>query len=649
MALPNFAINPYVQPYVGGVQKETGELISQRVQDYDIAAENYDVLGYQTDTLLQNVAPFEADRLYGQELMGKYRNVINEAAERGDYEFMVRDVKKAARQFGAETSPLVARRKAFDGYKQTVQEQYQKGDIDLEMYNAALNRTIADNSNVDKQTVMSGAFSGFVPTKKMDLTKYLDDFIKGMEAQGRIGKITENGDGTYSISGSEFRTWKDIEVAAQQALLGSSDYSNYATTLMSLGLMDKLQREENGALNAVKAKYTFSKDKTQQGFVPDWLAKKREQEALLRNMPSGPGAYSENYHNFNPLTGKKIIEDGTISIEDDYSFRKDGKYYTFTDENGRSISKNLVQQKVFEAYPAIRGANFGDNNLLQRAESLGYKTTQLDPQTEELERNKANKYFDEVVLKTLAYDKANGNIDEATSRLNMMTPTQLKAYRQQVKERLDKAHNVNKNILVPKWDKINFSDTKVIGDAQVSNAGVLAGKLGGRSLTPVTKLDGLNNKELRQVDVNTIYEKLNDEGWKVTELIDNGPLKINPTSENPGVLLTFKLEKEGQQRDFQIVAELGNSDQTPAFQALQNIMGKAISGVNETVQIGDNEFEIVNIPLENPTEGKGAFRTLIYDKSNNTMPIPVDMFPDYLMSISPTLSNEIKQLAVNQR
>lgn len=34
------------------------------------------------------------------------------------------------------------------------------------MYNAALSKTVNDNSNVDKATVMSGAFSGFIPSKK---------------------------------------------------------------------------------------------------------------------------------------------------------------------------------------------------------------------------------------------------------------------------------------------------------------------------------------------------------------------------------------------------------------------------------------------------------------------------------------------------
>lgn len=92
-------------------------MITQRRQEYDLSAEAADVLGYQTDTLKQNISPFEPDALYAGELMNKYRNEIDQWTERGDYENLTREVKRSTRQFQQEVTPLLARRKAFDDYK----------------------------------------------------------------------------------------------------------------------------------------------------------------------------------------------------------------------------------------------------------------------------------------------------------------------------------------------------------------------------------------------------------------------------------------------------------------------------------------------------------------------------------------------------
>jgi hypothetical protein len=654
MALPNFNINPYVQPYMGGIQKETGELMDQRVQDYDIAAEGYDVLGYQTDTLLQNVAPFEADRLYGQELMGKYRNVIGEAANRGDYEFMVRDVKKAARQFGAETSPLLARRKAFDGYKQTVQDQYQKGDIDLDMYNAALNKTVRDNSNVSKEAVQSGSFSGFVPTKKTDLTKYSDDIIKGMESQGLIGELISNPDGTYTIRGGEYRSAKDIEVAVRNALNGSSDVRNYEATLGALGLKDKFEYEKQSAINAVIAKYQFYKDKSQQGYQPEWYHNDNKPVAPVINAPD-VGFYNSAITN--PYEGLSIKEGVIVPDTHEYfEEREGGNYYKYVNAKGEPITITEVN----EAKKVLTMANTDNKAQRQTLADMGITPVQLS--SEELKTITAK--ADERLTKDA----------EAVFMLNKAeTDPMLKEALdnpQEYKEFLEDYSRINKG----RWNTTKFKNEVLKAYKEATETGkVLVGSrswenpnsqigvraikdpadkneilavLGAGEQTVVLSTD--KNSSGDREDINTVLTRLEKDGSKVTAIKKTGLTTWNPVGgENySGIRYSLITEKDGKTQTVQIVVPV----EDPLLQPSQAVMNKVYTGSRGIVpfrmNLGQDKsidvtFDVVTAPNTDPkTKKVNPFIGTIQVKNAKGEVVDVvatDKFPDYYKELIDTM------------
>src|SRR5690606_29153139 len=159
--------------------------------------------------------------------------------------------------------------------------------------------------------------------------------IKGMESQGKIGKLSvDHATGTYRITGGQYRTIEEIQKAAEQYLLGSSDYKNYAQTMSTLGLQNELTQEIIGAINAVGTKYQFNRPDDKLGFVPkDWLDKYIFDNS---NLQVAAGPVTDNLLARNQFEGQKILTDGSITGTDDYFIQdsKTGIWSKAIDEKG---------------------------------------------------------------------------------------------------------------------------------------------------------------------------------------------------------------------------------------------------------------------------------------------------------------------------
>lgn len=623
MALPDFNINPYVQPYVGGVQKEVGQLMNQRIQDYDLAAEQYDVLGYQTDTLLQNVAPFEADKLYGQELMGKYRKEVDAAAEKGDYEFMVRDVKRSARQFAAETAPLVARRKAFDDYRKTAQDLYQKGDIDLEMYNAAMQKTIQDNSNIDKEAVKTGSFSGFIPTKRIDISQALDDAIKGMEANGKIGKMQINSDGTYSIVGGEYRTAEDIYKAAVAYLEGSSDYRNYATTLATLGLGNKLMGETAKGLEYVQQKYKFNKPSAQQGFVPKDAWERIWEQMNPTPLTTSVGDVTENKA-IQDLYSKTKIKDGQVYGDDKYyTVNSDGTVNKYM-YNGKQISV----EEYRNAQKALASTGVGDPNLVTQ--------TVTGDELQKVSKIQ-NEQFNNLVINTFLSENGLdiGNISTSQRSTILNTPTaQAKLndpkYREQVYNKYQAALKNHQKVETMKWLKADPSSVKALLNVQQGNmANPLSGGFGGRRIgvlnTDAKDMGLSTGYQDGQSDMNTVLQRMKENGWEVKNMVERGLMFYNPLNSAPNSAgateVEVQAEKDGQVKYIRLAVELDVRDKKPMIAAIQQVGNAHLSGNGGRVPVPgtDKYWNVISVP--GYLQGKDGFVSKVFmeDKQGNKL------------------------------
>lgn len=645
MALPDFRINPYVSPYVGGVNRELGETIDQRVKTYEAAAEFDDVLGYQTDTLKQQIAPFEADNQYASELMNKYREGIAARAEKGDYENMTREVKRNARQFSQEVTPLIARKEAFNAYRSKIQDSYQKGEIDTEMYNAAMQKTIADNSNVDRTAVMSGSFSGFQPSKREDISKLLDDAIKGMEQQGYIGKIQVNPDGTYSVQGGKYRKAEDILEAAQQFLVGSSGYRNYATTLGALGLQGKLASETAAGLQYVTNKYKFHTPDAQQGFTPqnwlDWYDQKTYKPSM------SPSSVTDNPNATNKFEGTKFINGNLARDTEFYRVDKDGNYVGYYGADGNPIT---IASK--EGLDKARGAGARGSELL-------YTSKAVPPEGAARLREEQNQEFTKLVQDT--YLKQRGYVTHNEAERNAILSANnsrwnAPEYRKQVYDTYQKAIEQHKTTETFKWNKYKPSSSKLVGDItnMGKNSGVLETSLAGRPIAVLTKADGIPLKTGYQdgkKDINTVLSKL--DGWKPVTMVDNGVLAFNPHDGVPASSVTLTLEKDGEYRQVELAVGINQRDQTPKLQTLQNVALAHLSGNGGIVQVPGTDgfkYKVISIPNQiNPDSNSPGFTSYVVgmDKNGKEVGDRV-LFDQFTYQMGNQLSDEFNRFNANE-
>lgn len=655
MALPDFRINPYVAPYVGGLNKELGETVDQRVKTYEAAAEFDDVLGYQTDTLRQQIAPFEADSQYAGELMNKYRTGINERADKGDYENMLREVKRNARQFSQEITPLLARKEAFNAYRTKIQDAYQKGDIDTEMYNAAMQKTIADNSNVDRTAVMSGAFSGFQPSKREDISKLLDDAIKGMEQQGYIGKIQVNPDGTYSVQGGKYRKAEDILQAAQQFLLGSSGYKSYATTLGALGLNQKLASETANGLQYVANKYKFHTPDAQQGFAPqtwlDWYDQKTYKPSM------SPSSVTDNPNAVNQFEGTKFINGNLARDTEYYKVDKDGNYVGYYGYDGNPIT--VASKEGLDKARAAGAGGYGAFSTGKHVDELNYTSKAVTPEMAARLRAEQNEAFTKLVQDT--YLKQRGKItlneNERQAILSANNNTwNNPEYRKQVYDTYQKAIQQHKTTETFKWNKFKPSSTKLVGDISNvgKNSGVLETSLAGRPVAVLTKDGDIPLKTGYQdgkKDINTVLSKLS--GWKPVSMVDNGVLAFNPHDGVPASSVTLLLEKDGEYRQVELAVGINQRDQTPKLQTLQNVATAHLSGNGGIVQVPGTDgfkYKVISIPNQiNPDSNSPGFTSYVVgmDKDNKEVGDKV-LFDQFIYQMGNQLGDEFNRFNNNE-
>lgn len=656
MALPDFRINPYVAPYVGGLNKEIGETIDQRVKTYEAAAEFDDVLGYQTDTLKQQIAPFEADNSYASELMNKYRQGIAERAEKGDYENMTREVKRNARQFAQEVTPLMARKEAFNAYRKELQDRHEKGDIDTEMYTAALNRTVSDNSNIDRTAVMSGSFSGVRPSKREDISKLLDDAIKGMEQQGYIGKIQVNPDGTYSVQGGKYRKAEDILEAAKQYLVGSSSYRNYATSLGALGLEQKLASETASGLQYVANKYKFHTPDATQGFVPqtwlDWYDQKTYKPSM------SPSSVTDNPNATNQFENTKFVN-GFVGRDTDYQrFNStDGSYTSFTDAQGKPIT--VEEAKKRRSNEQLVGMTKAGEAFAGQTDAYIVNEKTVDKEQAQAIQNQQNEAFTKLVQDTYLKERGYVTHNDAERQAILSANNNRwnsSEYRKQTYDTYKKAIEQHKTTETFKWNKFKPSSTKLVGDIQNigKNSGVLETNLAGRPVSVLTKSNDIPLKTGYQdgkKDINTVLSKL--DGWKPVSMVDNGVLAFNPHDGVPASSVTLTLEKNGEYRQVELGVGINQRDQTPKLQTLQNVALAHLSGNGGVIQVPGTDgfkYKVISIPNQiNPDSNSPGFTSYVVgmDKNNKEVGDRV-LFDQFIYQMGNQLGDEFNRFANNE-
>lgn len=583
MPLPQFVINPYVQPSPGSITPEFKQAIGERVNQYNQNAEYDDVLGYATDSLLQNVSPFEGDINYAKQIMDESRQSIADRASKGDYENMTREVKRAARTFEGKVQPLLENQKRYSAYLNQMEDLYKTGKISLDTYGRAKNASLQGYGGLDPNNITGSYFRGFTPGADVNVADKVNKYLEGWKADGNA-KIIPDGQGGFTKVSWENADENDIERASQEFLKGDSEFGSYYQTQSVLQNTDRVNREVSDAISAGTRKYGFYKRDIDLKWEPEYINNNKNLLELARNLPMvnstatvNPGAvnvFDGQGLKTDDLTGKKILND-KVSQEN-------GKYYMFKDKGGNLVTKGdyLNAESAKEASKSSYGAaKIGmSENPYTKTEVSQEQALRLTTEANKLLVDMAGQLFLREAVKSGKINTILGD-DAAVAdylRINQGRFTS-KDYLKETSRLYDDAikntQQINDN---KRWDiglipgAVSPEFTKIEDDDALAN-------LAGQSVGILdTDIGGFRKGQ--KADLNSMLDKLSDDGYVVSGFKKLGPLQYNPYSDRPAMSYGVMLkDSDGKKKVMEIAAAMNDEELQPV-QDVYNLKYKGMSG-----------------------------------------------------------------------
>jgi len=604
--IPDLRINPYVQPYVGNTNREFDQTIDQNIQRFEQNQEFDDVLGYQTDTLLQNVAPFEGDIGYAKQLMNDSRKAIQSRVERGDYENMSREIKRNARDFAGKVQPLLENQKRFSSYLNTMEDLYKTGKISVDTYSKAKQASLGNYKGIDPTNIQGSLFRGFTPSPDINVADKIDKFFTGWKADGGA-KIIPDGQGGFTKVSWEAANENELNQAAQEYLMGDEEFKNYAQTQGVINNTDRVNNEvQNGILAGMK-KHGFYKGDISQQWEPEWLHNNKKSLELAQQLGSVPSSATLNPNavnifegqgqKFDSLTGKVILSD-LVSREGD-------KLYIFKDDKGNQISAsdyNTYESSRRRRQTVGEGVGIEGPSKYTKIEVTPEQAAKTTIEANQQLVNMASERFLQEAIKSgkikseqLLNDQQFVNDYLRINQGVFTKPKYLKDTYNYYSEAVKNSQQINDN---RRWDigaiagGVSPEFTKVQDDDILAN-------LTGQSVGILdTDIGGFRKGQ--KADLNSMLDKLQDDGYKVNSVRRLGPLKYNPYSNLPAISYAITLE-DGDKKVK--VMEIAAAVNDPELQPLQNVYNLAYKGMS-----GNVPFNAPNSPLGN-IQGQFRIRT----------------------------------------
>ena len=214
--MSRYNLRPYTSVYKDPGSVEINALQRQKFQQ---AFNADDMLAGAVDQM--QAADFEGDQNLKMELEKNTRQQLQDRSSRGDYETMMLDVSKSAREFSNEYQPIKQNAERYDAYKKRLQEAYEKGDIFADTYNKSLAKSNFGYSGLQRNedgSIDDGSyFNGYNFVKDVDIQDEMSTAMKDYAAK-KGGTITQQvGQGPnamYTIKiGESYKTvpTKDVE------------------------------------------------------------------------------------------------------------------------------------------------------------------------------------------------------------------------------------------------------------------------------------------------------------------------------------------------------------------------------------------------------------------------------------------------------
>jgi len=207
--MSRYNLRPYVSVYKDPGSVQINALQRQKFQQ---AFNADDAIAGAVDQM--QAADFEGDQALKMELEQNTRQQLQDRASRGDYETMMMDVSKSAREFDKEYQPIKQNAEMYQAYQKRVKDAYDKGDINALTYNKAIAKSNFGYSGLQRSedgSIDDGSyFSGYSFVKDVDvqalMSEAMDDFAakKGGQVVQTVG---QGPDAMYTIKvGNEYET-----------------------------------------------------------------------------------------------------------------------------------------------------------------------------------------------------------------------------------------------------------------------------------------------------------------------------------------------------------------------------------------------------------------------------------------------------------
>jgi len=224
--MPNY--NGYRQSNSTEIPRYVGSAVPEMSVAAQMLQQRYDQSRNYEDMLDQGInsstsTPQDTQLLEG--LKNEYRGKIKERAGKGDYENMVRETARDAREFVTKYQPIATNQKAVQDYYTDLQDKVEKKFISKDTADALYNMSVSSYKGLQKDPVTgqyTNHFRGTSAAEDIDMSKWVDEALKGLNPQtlgSTVRKI--NGDFYEEVGGRTVKLNMDRIWPALQAAMGS--------------------------------------------------------------------------------------------------------------------------------------------------------------------------------------------------------------------------------------------------------------------------------------------------------------------------------------------------------------------------------------------------------------------------------------------
>jgi hypothetical protein len=198
--MPNYGL--YKLDNSNAIPRFMGSALPELTKASEVMQGRYDqTLQYEDalDTGIEQATSLNADTKMLQSLKDTYRAKLKERAGKGDYENMLREVSRDARDFVNQYKPIAQNQAAVSQYRKELDDQVAKGDVSKDWADTLFRASTDEYSGLarDSRGQITNQFRGVDAVKQIDLPKWVENALVGLEDKVTGSTIRKDEGGFY--------------------------------------------------------------------------------------------------------------------------------------------------------------------------------------------------------------------------------------------------------------------------------------------------------------------------------------------------------------------------------------------------------------------------------------------------------------------